>query len=138
MPTFKSQSSPAPRHATTTRIPFNKPYLAGSEFGYISEAISFGHAAGDGPFTRKCSELLATILEAPRVLLTTSCTDALEMAAMLLDLREGDEVIVPSFTFVSGANAFAIRGARPVFGDVRPDTLNLDERLLESKITERT
>ena len=120
------------------RIPFNKPYLAGTEFGYIGEAISFGHTAGDGPFTRKCTDLLASIIGAPRVLLTTSCTDALEMAAMLLQLKEGDEVIVPSFTFVSTANAFAIHGARPVFIDVRPDTLNLDERLLESKITART
>lgn len=122
----------------SVRIPFNKPYLAGTEFGYIAEAISFGHTAGDGPFTRKCSDLLASIIGAPRVLLTTSCTDALEMAAMLLQLEEGDEVIVPSFTFVSSANAFAIHGARPVFIDIRPDTLNVDEKLLESKITSRT
>jgi len=124
--------------APSERIPFNKPFLVGSEFDYIQQAIRFGHTAGDGPFTQKCSEELEWILGAARVLLTTSCTDALEMAAMLLDLREGDEVIVPSFTFVSTANAFATHGGKPVFIDVRPDTLNLDERLLESKITERT
>lgn len=129
---------PATGAMPSVRIPFNKPYLAGTEFGYIAEAISFGHTAGDGPFTRKCSDLLASIIGAPRVLLTTSCTDALEMAAMLLQLEEGDEVIVPSFTFVSSANAFAIHGAKPVFIDIRPDTLNIDEKLLESKITSRT
>jgi dTDP-4-amino-4,6-dideoxygalactose transaminase len=129
---------PATGAMPSVRIPFNKPYLAGTEFGYIAEAISFGHTAGDGPFTRKCSDLLASIIGAPRVLLTTSCTDALEMAAMLLQLKEGDEVIVPSFTFVSSANAFAIHGAKPVFVDIRPDTLNVDEKLLESKITSRT
>lgn len=137
----QSTASPAKSAAAAmpaVRIPFNKPYLAGTEFGYIGEAISFGHTAGDGPFTRKCSDLLASIIGVPRVLLTTSCTDALEMAAMLLELKEGDEVIVPSFTFVSTANAFAIHGARPVFIDIRPDTLNLDEQLLESKITART
>ena len=119
------------------QIPFNKPYLTGNEFGYISEAISFGHTAGDGPFTKRCQQLLARILHAPEVLLTTSCTDALEMAAILLDLEAGDEVIVPSFTFVSTANAFALRGARPVFADVRPDTLNIDETRLERLITDR-
>jgi dTDP-4-amino-4,6-dideoxygalactose transaminase len=137
----QSTASPAKSAAAAmpaVRIPFNKPYLAGTEFGYIGEAISFGHTAGDGPFTRKCSDLLASIIGAPRVLLTTSCTDALEMAAMLLELKEGDEVIVPSFTFVSTANAFAIHGARPVFIDIRPDTLNVDEQLLEAKITPRT
>jgi dTDP-4-amino-4,6-dideoxygalactose transaminase len=127
-----------PETPSVIRIPFNKPYLVGSEFGYIGEAISLGHTAGDGPFTRKCSELLQSLLQAERVLLTTSCTDALEMAAMLLQLREGDEVIVPSFTFVSTANAFAVHGAKPVFVDIRPDTLNLDERQLEASITERT
>jgi dTDP-4-amino-4,6-dideoxygalactose transaminase len=124
--------------APSERIPFNKPFLVGTEFDYIQQAIRFGHTAGDGPFTKKCSDVLASILGARRVLLTTSCTDALEMAAMLLGLGEGDEVIVPSFTFVSTANAFATHGAKPVFVDVRPDTLNLDERQLESKITERT
>jgi dTDP-4-amino-4,6-dideoxygalactose transaminase len=124
--------------APSVRIPFNKPYLAGSEFEHIAEAIRHGHTSGDGPFTRKCNAVLEEILEAPRVLLTTSCTDALEMAAILLNLRAGDEVIVPSFTFVSTANAFALHGARPVFVDIRSDTLNLDERQLEAAITNRT
>ena len=120
------------------RIPFNRPCLAGNEYKYIAEAIANGHASGDGPFTRKCHELLETELGVPRVLLTTSCTHALEMAALLLDCGPEDEVIVPSFTFVSTANAFALRGARLVFADIRPDTLNLDESRLESLITPRT
>jgi dTDP-4-amino-4,6-dideoxygalactose transaminase len=120
------------------RIPFNRPCLAGNEYNYIAEAIANGHASGDGPFTRKCHELLEKELGVPRVLLTTSCTHALEMAALLLDCGPEDEVIVPSFTFVSTANAFALRGARLVFADIRPDTLNLDESRLESLITPRT
>jgi len=120
------------------RIPFNRPCLAGNEYRYIAEAIANGHASGDGPFTRKCHELLERELGVPRVLLTTSCTHALEMAALLLDCGPEDEVIVPSFTFVSTANAFALRGARLVFADVRPDTLNLDESRLEALITLRT
>jgi len=120
------------------RIPFNRPCLAGNEYKYIAEAIANGHASGDGPFTRKCHDLLERELGVPKVLLTTSCTHALEMAALLLDCGPEDEVIVPSFTFVSTANAFALRGARLVFADVRPDTLNLDESLLESLITPRT
>ncbi len=120
------------------RIPFNRPCLAGNEYTYIAEAIVNGHASGDGPFTRKCHELLKKELGVPRVLLTTSCTHALEMAALLLDCGPEDEVIVPSFTFVSTANAFALRGARLVFADIRPDTLNLDESRLESLITPRT
>jgi dTDP-4-amino-4,6-dideoxygalactose transaminase len=120
------------------RIPFNRPCLAGNEYKYIAEAIANGHASGDGPFTRKCHELLQEELGVARVLLTTSCTHALEMAALLLDCSPEDEVIVPSFTFVSTANAFALRGARLVFGDIRPDTLNLDESRLESLITPRT
>jgi dTDP-4-amino-4,6-dideoxygalactose transaminase len=120
------------------RIPFNRPCLAGNEYKYIAQAIANGHASGDGPFTRKCHELLEKELAVPKVLLTTSCTDALEMAALLLDYGPDDEVIVPSFTFVSTANAFALRGARLVFADVRPDTLNLDESRLESLITPRT
>jgi dTDP-4-amino-4,6-dideoxygalactose transaminase len=120
------------------RIPFNRPCLAGNEYKYIAAAIANGHASGDGPFTRKCHELLERELEVPRVLLTTSCTHALEMAALLLDCGPEDEVIVPSFTFVSTANAFALRGARLVFADIRPDTLNLDESRLESLITQRT
>jgi len=120
------------------RIPFNRPCLAGNEYRYIAEAIANGHASGDGPFTRRCHEFLETELGVPRVLLTTSCTHALEMAALLLDCGPEDEVIVPSFTFVSTANAFALRGARLVYADVRPDTLNLDESLLEPLITPRT
>jgi dTDP-4-amino-4,6-dideoxygalactose transaminase len=120
------------------RIPFNRPCLAGNEYKYIAEAIANGHASGDGPFTRRCHELLEKELGVPRVLLTTSCTHALEMAALLLDCGPEDEVIVPSFTFVSTANAFALRGARLVFADIRPDTLNLDEGRLESLITPRT
>jgi len=120
------------------RIPFNRPCLAGNEYKYIAEAIANGHASGDGPFTRKCHEFLEKELGVPRVLLTTSCTHALEMSALLLDCGPEDEVIVPSFTFVSTANAFALRGARLVFADIRPDTLNLDESRLEFLITPRT
>jgi dTDP-4-amino-4,6-dideoxygalactose transaminase len=120
------------------RIPFNKPSLTGKELTYISDAILRGHAAGDGFYTAECCELLAKTLGAPRVLLTTSCTHALEMTSLLLNLGPGDEVIVPSFTFVSTANAFASRGARVVFCDIRGDTLNLDENLLPSLVTERT
>jgi dTDP-4-amino-4,6-dideoxygalactose transaminase len=122
----------------TYRIPFNRPCLAGREYEYIAQAIANGHASGDGPFTRKCHQLLERELGVRRVLLTTSCTHALEMAALLLECGVGDEVIVPSFTFVSTANAFALRGARLVFADIRPDTLNLDEEKLESLITPRT
>jgi dTDP-4-amino-4,6-dideoxygalactose transaminase len=120
------------------RIPFNRPCLAGNEYKYIAEAIAYGHASGDGPFTRRCHELLEWELRVPKVLLTTSCTHALEMAAILLDCGSGDEIIVPSFTFVSTANAFALRGATIVFADIRPDTLNLDERFLAPLITKRT
>lgn len=122
----------------TYRIPFNKPTIIGKELYYISQAIHRGYSAGDGGFTKKCHAYLESALGVPKVLLTSSCTDALEMTALLLDLQPGDEVIVPSFTFVSSANAYALRGARPVFVDVRPDTLNLNEKLLEEKITERT
>jgi dTDP-4-amino-4,6-dideoxygalactose transaminase len=119
-------------------VPFNRPCLAGNEYRYIAEAIANGHASGDGPFTRRCHEILEHELRAAKVLLTTSCTHALEMAALLLDCQSGDEIIVPSFTFVSTANAFALRGARIVFADIRPDTLNLDETRLESLITPQT
>src|SRR6202011_5043074 len=122
----------------TYSIPFNRPCLAGNEYKYIAEAIANGHASGDGPFTRRCHELLEKKLDVPKALLTTSCTHALEMAALLLDIQPGDEVIVPSFTFVSTINAFILRGALPVFCDIRPDTLNLDERELERLITPRT
>ena len=121
-----------------TTIPFNRPTIIGKELYYISQAIHKWHAAGDGSFTKKCHSLLERELGVPKVLLTTSCTDALEMAAILLRIEPGDEVIVPSFTFVSTVNAFVLHGARPVFVDVRPDTLNLDERLLERAITPRT
>jgi dTDP-4-amino-4,6-dideoxygalactose transaminase len=119
-------------------IPFNRPCLAGNEYKYIAEAIANGHASGDGPFTRRCHEFLERELGAAKVLLTTSCTHALEMAAILLDCQPGDEIILPSFTFVSTANAFVLRGARIVFSDIRPDTLNLDESRLEKLITPRT
>ena len=122
----------------TTRVPFNRPTMVGKESLYISEAVELGHISGDGEFTRRCHELLERELAVPRVLLTTSCTHALEMAAILLDVSPGDEVIVPDFTFVSTANAFVLRGATPVFVDIRPDTLNLDERLLEEKVTAKT
>jgi dTDP-4-amino-4,6-dideoxygalactose transaminase len=120
------------------RIPFNRACLAGNEQPYMAEAIANGHIGGDGPFTRKCHALLEQELGVPKVLLTTSCTHALEMIALLLDIQAGDEVIVPSFTFVSTVNAFVLRGARPVFIDIRPDTLNLDETQLERLITPRT
>jgi dTDP-4-amino-4,6-dideoxygalactose transaminase len=122
----------------TYRVPFNRPCLAGNEYKYIAEAIANGHASGDGPFTRKCHEFLQKEMGVPKILLTTSCTHALEMAALLLDCGPDDEVIVPSFTFVSTANAFALRGTRLVFADIRPDTLNVDESRLESLITPRT
>ena len=120
------------------RIPFNRPAIVGKELYYISQAIHEGHAAGDGAFTKRCHAFLEEALGVPKVLLTTSCTHALEMAALLLDIQPGDEVIVPSFTFVTTVNAFVLRGARPVFVDIRPDTLNLDEGLLEGLITPRT
>lgn len=119
-------------------IPFNRPCLIGTEEAYISQVFANGHASGDGPFTKRCHALLEEQLGAQRALLTTSCTHALEMAALLLDIRPGDEVIVPDFTFVSTVNAFVLRGAKPVFADIRPDTLNLDEAQLESLITPRT
>ncbi|HTY01474.1 MAG TPA: dTDP-4-amino-4,6-dideoxygalactose transaminase [Bacteroidota bacterium] len=121
-----------------TPIPFNRPALVGDELAYLREAALSGHLAGDGPFTRKCNALLEEIIGAKKVLLTTSCTHALEMAALLLDFRPGDEIIVPSFTFVSTLNAFVLRGARPVFADIRPDTLNIDETKIERLITPRT
>jgi dTDP-4-amino-4,6-dideoxygalactose transaminase len=120
------------------KIPFNKAGLTGNEWKYVSEAIANGHISGDGLFTKKCHKLLETLLETPKVLLTSSCTHALEMAALLLNIEPGDEVIVPAFTFVSTINAFVLRGARPVFVDIRADTLNLDERLIEAAITPRT
>lgn len=120
------------------RIPFNRPGVVGEEFRYMAQAIEAGHISGDGGFSKRCHALLETVLGVPSVLLTTSCTHALEMAALLLDIAPGDEVIVPSFTFVSTVNAFVLRGARPVFADIRPDTLNLDETRVEERITPRT
>jgi dTDP-4-amino-4,6-dideoxygalactose transaminase len=119
-------------------VPFNRSSVQGNEMKYVLDAIAGGHISGDGPFTKACERLLQNELSASRVLLTTSCTHALEMAAYLLELEPGDEVIVPSFTFVSTANAFVARGARPVFVDIHPDSLNLDETLLESVTSERT
>jgi dTDP-4-amino-4,6-dideoxygalactose transaminase len=119
-------------------IPFNRPTRTDLDAEYIREALDSGKLAGDGPFTRRCQTHLEQRLGAPRVLLTTSCTDALEMSALLADIRPGDEVIVPSFTFVSSINAFVMRGARPVFADIREDTLGLDERQLARLITPRT
>lgn len=119
-------------------IPFNRPGLAGNEDLYMRQALVNGHISGDGPFTRRCHSFLQHELAAASVLLTTSCTHALEMCALLLDFQPGDEVVLPSFTFVSTVNAFVLRGARPVFVDIRPDTLNIDERLVERAITPRT
>jgi dTDP-4-amino-4,6-dideoxygalactose transaminase len=120
------------------RIPFNRPFFSGREFELIEEAIANWHLSGDGAFTKKCHALLEKELGVSKALLTTSCTHALEMAALLLNIKPEDEVITPSFTFVSTVNAFVLRGARPVFIDIRPDTLNLDEMKLESLITART
>jgi dTDP-4-amino-4,6-dideoxygalactose transaminase len=120
------------------KIPFNRASLVGTESQNVQKAFEQMHIAGDGSFTRRCHELLQEFIGAPKALLTTSCTHALEMAALLLNIQPGDEVIVPSFTFVSTVNAFVLRGARPVFIDVRPDTLNMDERLLEAKTTAKT
>jgi dTDP-4-amino-4,6-dideoxygalactose transaminase len=119
-------------------IPFTRPGLLHTGLAAIQEAVATGHLAGNGPFCRRAEQLLETALGVPRALTTTSCTHALEMSALLLDLRPGDEVIVPSFTFVSTVNAFVLRGARPIFADVRSDTLNLDETRLPALVTERT
>jgi dTDP-4-amino-4,6-dideoxygalactose transaminase len=128
-----------PRMTETVRhVPFNRPALAGREFDYMREAVAAGHLSGDGIFTARAQAALQDLLGAPKVLLTTSCTHALEMAALLLDIGPGDEIIVPSFTFVSTANAFVMRGAIPRFADVRPDTLNIDESQLEPLLSSRT
>ncbi len=120
------------------QIPFNKPYFSGNEISYIQEAVNKAHLSGDGEFTKKCNAFLEKLTSAPKAMLTTSCTHALEISALLLDLEPGDEFILPSFTFVSTANAFALRGAKPVFVDINPDTLNINEDLIEEKITSRT
>ena len=119
-------------------IPFNRPSMAGAELEYIAAAVKNGRLSGDGQFTRRCHAMLEEELPGMRALLTTSCTHALDMAALLLDIAAGDEVILPSFTFVSTVNAFALRGAVPVFADIHPDTLNIDERHVATLITPRT
>jgi len=120
------------------KIPFNKPFIIGAELRNIRQAVREGHLSGDGPYTRRCHRWLEEHLGAKRALLTHSCTAALEMAAILCDLKPGDEVIMPSFTFVSTANAFVLRGAVPVFVDVRDDTFNLDERRVGAAVTPKT
>jgi len=119
-------------------IPFNKPFIVGKELYYIAQAVLGAHLSGDGPFSRRCQSWLEHTLGCRKALLTHSCTGALEMAALLCDIKPGDEVIMPSFTFVSTANAFALRGGVPVFVDIHPDSLNLDERLVEAAITPKT
>jgi dTDP-4-amino-4,6-dideoxygalactose transaminase len=121
-----------------TPIPFNRPFIVGKELYYMAQAVQRGQLAGDGQFTKKCNAWMEETFHARKVLLTHSCTAALEMAALLADIGPGDEVIMPSYTFVSTANAFALRGATIRFVDIRPDTLNLDETLIEPVITPRT
>jgi len=120
------------------RIPFNRPFLVGKDLEYITKAFAEGWISGDGPYTKKVQALLEEQLGVKRVLLTTSCTHALEIAAILLDLKPGDEIIIPSFTFVSTALAFVMHGGTPVFADIRRDTMNIDETLIESLITDKT
>ena len=120
------------------KIPFNKPFVAGKELYYIAQAVTMGNLAGDGYFTKQCSQLFEERFSIQKVLMTPSCTAALEMAAMLCDLGPGDEVILPSYTFVSTANAVVRLGAKPVFVDIRADTLNMDENLIEGAITPKT
>lgn len=119
-------------------IPFNKPFLTGKELDYIYDAVQRLHISGDGYYTKHCHEFLEKKFNAKKILLTTSCTHALEMASLLLDLEEEDEVLVPSYTFVSTVNAFVLRGAKPVFVDIRSDTKNIDEKLIREKITKKT
>ena len=119
-------------------IPFNRVDIQGNELEYIKQAIASAHISGDGAFTQKCNYYLEKELGVKKTLFTTSCTHALEMTAILLDIKPGDEVIIPSFTFVSTVNAFVMRGAKPIFIDIRPDTLNMDESQLEGLITEKT
>jgi dTDP-4-amino-4,6-dideoxygalactose transaminase len=122
----------------TVKIPFNKPFIIGRELEYITQAVASGHLSGDGMFTKKCHAWMEQKFGAKKVLLTHSCTAALEMAAILADIRPGDEVIMPSYTFVSTANAFVLRGAVPVWCDIREDTLNIDETKIEALITLKT
>src|SRR5215216_1507693 len=123
---------------TEIKVDFNRPAVVGNEFEYMKQAVENGHISGDGSFTKKCHAFLEKELGVQKALLTTSCTHALEMSAILLDIQPGDEVIIPDFTFVSTVNAFVLRGAKPVFLDIRPDTLNLDESKLEAAITTKT
>lgn len=120
------------------KIPFNRPYMTGKELLYIAEAKFGNRLAGDGPFTQRCHDWLEKSTATSKALLTHSCTAALEMSALLLKIKPGDEIIMPSYTFVSTANAFALRGGIPVFVDIRQDTLNIDERLIEAAVTNRT
>jgi dTDP-4-amino-4,6-dideoxygalactose transaminase len=133
-----SNKDSTPPFLNNIQIRFNRPSLAGNEIEYILDAVHSGHISGDGVYTKKCQTLLESELGLAKAFLTTSCTHALEMAALLLDLNPGDEVIIPSFTFVSTVNAFVLRGCKPVFSDIHPDTLNLDESRLERLITPRT
>ena len=119
-------------------IPFNKPFIIGRELALIADAVAQGHLSGDGAYTELCHRWLEEKLHCRKALLTHSCTAALEMSAILCDLQHGDEVILPSYTFVSTANAFVLRGAVPVFVDIRPDTLNIDEKLIEAALTPKT
>jgi dTDP-4-amino-4,6-dideoxygalactose transaminase len=119
-------------------IPFNRPFIVGKELHYISQAVLSGKISGDGIFTKKCHNFIEEQFHATKALLTTSCTSALEMAALLIDIQHGDEIIVPSYTFVSTANAFVLHGAKPVFVDIREDTLNIDETKIEQAITPKT
>jgi dTDP-4-amino-4,6-dideoxygalactose transaminase len=120
------------------KIPFNRPFIIGKELHYISQSVLSGKIAGDGAFTQKCHSLLEEKFDARKILLTTSCTAALEMAAILFDIGPNDEVVLPPFTFVSTVNAFYLRGAKPVFVDIRPDTLNIDETKIEAVISDKT
>lgn len=133
-----TEAATAVEDAALASIPFNRPYATGDEFGYISEAIANGHLSGNGPFTQRCSHWLEKQLGCVRALLTFSCTAALEMAMLVAEIGPGDEVIMPSFTFPTTASSVALRGAVPVFVDIREDTLNLDERRVEAAITSRT
>ena len=123
---------------TISHIPFNRPSLVGKEIDYLREAIDRGQLSGDGHFTRLCNAKILEMTSASAALLTHSCTAALEMAAILCDLGPGDEVIMPSFTFVSTANAVALRGATPVFVDIDPATLNIDPEAVKAAVTSRT
>ena len=120
------------------KISYNKPFIVGKELDYITDAVERGHLSGDGEYTRKCHAWLEEKFAIHKALLTHSCTAALEMSALLCDIKPGDEVIMPSYTFVSTANAFVLRGAKPVFVDIREDTLNINEKLIEQAITSRT